>query len=202
MKFNSLIACHECDLLHHIQRLPKGGVALCRRCGAVLFREKQNSLNRTLALVITGLILYGLANVYPFLTLKIEGQVQEAVLITGVKELYLQGMWEVAVLVFLTTVLVPLIQLLGTLYVFLPMKFDRLPWKLSSLFRFLQVLQPWGMMEVFMVAILVSVVKLTKMATILPGIALYAFMILIFVLAAASASLDPHIVWKRLEVRR
>jgi len=198
MRTNSLIACHQCDLLHYVQPLKHGSVAQCMRCGAVLYRLKKDSLNRTLSLTIAGLILFVVANTYPFLAMKSEGLVQETTLIAGVKELYAQNMWGLAALVLLTTFLTPFIQLSGMLYVLLPLKFNRLPWRLPFIFRFLQSIQPWGMMEVFMLGILVAIVKLAKMASIIPGIALYSFAALILVLAGAMASLDPDIVWDRL----
>lgn len=198
MMTNSLIACHHCDLLHRVQPLAHGGVAQCMRCGTVLYRRKKDSLNRTLALTIAGLILFIVANTYPFLAMKSEGLVQETTLLAGVKELYTQNMWELAALVLFTTFLTPFIQISGMLYVLLPLKFNRLPWRLPVIFRFLQNIQPWGMMEVFMLGILVAIVKLAKMASIIPGIALYSFAALIIVLAGAVASLDPDIVWDRL----
>jgi paraquat-inducible protein A len=197
----SIIACHECDLLQQRQPLPPGGTARCVRCGAVLYRNKPNSLDRVLALTATGLILFVVANVYPFLTFRLENQKQETTLITGIAELYNQGMWTVAGVVFVTSILVPLLELIGMLYLLLPLKFNIRPWKLPILFRWTRSFKPWGMMEVFMLGILVAFVKLSKMATIIPGIALYAFMALIFVLAASAAALDPHIVWTRLEKR-
>jgi len=197
----TLIACHECDLLHQSQPLPPGGTARCARCGAVLYRRKPNSLDRVLALTVAGLVLFIVANAYPFLTFRLEAQKQETTLITGVMELYAQDMWIVAGVVLLTSILLPLLELVGMLYVLLPLKFNRRPWKLQLLFRLVRSFKPWGMMEVFMVGILVAFVKLSKMATIIPGVALYAFMMLIFVLAASAAALDPHIVWHRLEKR-
>jgi paraquat-inducible protein A len=199
---NSSTACHECDLLYELSPRPEGSVAKCSRCGAVLQRHKRDSLDRTLAWAIAGLILFAVANTYPFLALKSEGLVHETTLITGVEQLYKQDMRSVAVLVFLTSILFPFLQLAGTLYVLLPLKFDRLPWKVAPVFRFIRSLQPWSMMEVFMIGILVSAVKLAKMASIIPGLALYSFALLIFVLAAVAASLDPHIVWERLEIDR
>jgi paraquat-inducible protein A len=198
---DSLIACHECDSLQRSPTLPMGATARCARCGAVLYRRKRNSLDRVLALTIAGLILFMVANIYPFLTFRLETQIQETTLITGIIELYHQGMWIVAGVVLLTSIVMPLLELTGMLYVLLPLKFNRRPWKLPLFFRTIRSCKPWGMMEVFMLGILVAVVKLSKMATIIPGIALYAFMILIFVLAASTASLDPHIVWDRLENR-
>jgi len=195
----SLIACHECDLLHQRQPLPPGGTARCVRCGAKLYSRKPNSLDRVLALTIASLILFLVANTYPFLTFRLEAQVQETTLISGVIELYHQGMWIVAGVVLLTSILMPLLELTGMLYVLVPLKLNLRPWKLPLFFRLVRSFKPWGMMEVFMVGILVAFVKLAKMATLIPGLALYAFMVLIFVLAASAAALDAHIVWNRLE---
>ncbi|MGD9180787.1 MAG: paraquat-inducible protein A, partial [Desulfobacterales bacterium] len=164
----SLIACHECDLLHQRQPLPPGGTARCIRCGAKLYSRKRNSLDPVLALTIAGLVLFCVANVYPLLTFRLEAQVQETTLISGVMALYDQGMWIVAAVVFFTSILVPLLQLTGMLYVILPLKLNRHPWRLPFLFRFVSGIRPWGMMEVFMLGILVSFVKLAKMATLIP----------------------------------
>jgi len=150
MRANSLIACHECDLLHHIKPLPDGGVAQCTRCGAVLYRQKRDSLDRTLSLTIAALILFVVANTYPFLALKSGGLVKQTTLITGTKELYAQGMEALALLVLFTSILAPLVHLVGMLYVLLPLKFNRLPRSLPRVFRLVQRLQPWGMLEVFM----------------------------------------------------
>jgi paraquat-inducible protein A len=201
MKTPSTIACHECDLLYELPPLPEGSVAKCSRCGGVLQRHKRDSLDRTLAWTIAGLILFVVANAFPFLDLKKGDLVRQTTLITGVLELYQQGMRSVAVLVFLTSILFPAVQLAGLLYLLLPLKVKLLPWwKPAVVFRFIQRIHPWAMMEVFMVGILVSMVKLGKLANVVPGIAIYSFAILIFVLAAAASSLDPHLVWDRLEI--
>jgi paraquat-inducible protein A len=199
---DALIACHDCDLIHHINPLPAKGVAVCSRCGAVLHKHKPNSLERTLAFAVAGLTLFILANSFPFLGLKIGAQIRQTTLITGIQELYLQGMHTIAILVLLTTVIVPATQLMCLFYIFLPLKFGRLPKRLPRVLRFLQAIQPWGMMEVFMVGILVSVVKLAKMAKVIPGISLYSFLALIFALAAMMVSLDTHLIWQKWEVHR
>ena len=198
----SFIACHECDLIHRVTPLPKKGVANCMRCGGVLYRDKPNSLERTLAFSLAGLVLFGLANSFPFLALKMDTQLHQTNLITGIKVLYTQDMQGLAVVVLLTTILAPLAQLLGMLYLLLPLKYHRIPPMFAAVFRFVRGLQPWSMMEVFMLGILVSVVKLAKMAQIVPGIAIFSFFALIMVLAAATVSLDPHEVWHRWEKLR
>lgn len=197
----SLIACHDCDLIHRVDAVPEGSIARCSRCGAVLHQHKPDSLDRTLALTVAGLILFVVANAFPFLGFKLGAQVHETVLITGVRELYLQGMWILATVVLLTTIVMPALQMMGLMYVLVPIRLNRIPWKLREVFRFIQSLRPWAMMEVFMLGILVSIVKLAKMATIVPGIAVFAFMALTFVLTASLAVLDSHSVWERIKIR-
>jgi paraquat-inducible protein A len=165
----------------------------------VLLRSKPDSVDRTLAFTLAGLVLFAVACTFPFLAMKNAGIVQETGLFTGIYNLYKQKMYPLATLVLLTCVLVPLVQMLGLLYILIPLKRNRLARHAIPVFRFYLHLQPWGMMEVFLLGILVALVKLGKMATIVPGIAVIAFGILIFVLAAAFTALDPHLVWERLE---
>ena len=202
MKSGILIACHECDLLHRLPPLPEGHLAKCSRCGKVVYRSKRDSLERSLALSISAVIFFVVANSFPFLSLKMEGQIQETFLLTGILELHLQGRVVMALLVFTTSMLIPALQLLGILYILLPLRWGRVPARVSRVFRIYQAARPWSMIEVFMLAILVSAAKLADMATVVPGIAAYAFIILIFLLAAVTWSLDPHLIWDKLEQRR
>jgi paraquat-inducible protein A len=202
MKTAHLMACHECDLLHRLEAVPRGAAAHCVRCGALLHRPKTDSINRTLALALTGVILYLVANTHPFLGFQIGAQIRETILVTGIHQLYQQDMRIIATLVLLTVVIVPAVHLGCMLYILLPLRGRRVPRHLARVLRMVAFLKPWGMMEVFMLGILVSVVKLIKMATIIPGVALYAFMALIFVLAAMSVTLDEHLIWEQIEERQ
>jgi paraquat-inducible protein A len=202
MKHGHLIACHDCDLVHHLGAIPQGGAARCSRCGGILYQPKTDTLNRTLALVLTGVILYIIANTYPFLGFQIGAQIRETTLTTGIFQLYHQDMRTIATLVLITVVLVPAVHLLAMLYILLPLHLGLTPRHLANVLRLVNFLKPWGMMEVFMLGILVSVVKLVKMATIIPGVALYAFLGLILVLAAMAVTLDEHQIWDRLEPTR
>ena len=196
----SLMACHECDLLLRVDHSFEEGVAKCPRCAAVLLKHKRHSLDLTLAYTITGLILFVISNVFPIIGFQYEGQSTETILLSGVWELLDQDMYLLAGLVFITTILAPFTLLATLLYVFLPLKFNRIVPYTAEVFRFASALRPWSMMEVFMLGILVSVVKLAAMATIVPGVALWSFGLLIFVLAAATSSLDPDLVWEKLGV--
>lgn len=194
-----LTACHECDLLQHLPRLSGKGSLKCRRCGALLYKHRENSLEITLALSLAAMILFVLANAFPFLSFQLQGQLRETTLITGILELYREGLPGLSLLVFLTTIAVPFLQIAGMLYILLPLKFGKKAPEMMRVFRGIRSLQPWSMMEVFMIGILVSLVKLMKMAKIIPGIAIFAFLMLIFVQAAAASALDPHIVWEKWE---
>ena len=194
-----LIACHECDLLHRLQPLPHESKARCRRCGALLYSHAPHTIDRTFALSITGLMLLVIANLYPFLSLESQGTVLETTLITGTIILSQQKMASVAVLVLLTSMLVPFALLSGLVYVLWAVSTGRRLPVMRRVFRTALSLRPWSMTEIFILGILVSVFKLAKMASIIPGIALFAFLSLVFVLAAISASLDPRAVWEKMD---
>ncbi|MBU1002471.1 MAG: paraquat-inducible protein A [Proteobacteria bacterium] len=198
---SKFIACHECDLLHHVRVIPDGGSARCIRCAALLYRRKDNSIDQVLALTITGLILFALANAFPMLTMRLDANFQETTLLTGVFQLWKQGLPGLAVLVLLTSVLLPLLKLLLLAYILLPLRLGMVPPATGPVFRLVLALQPWAMMEVFLLGVLVAMVKLSSTAEIIVGLAMYAFGFLILVLAGITASLDPNTVWERLEVR-
>ncbi len=193
-----IIACHECGLIHRMRALPDGASARCRRCGATLYRERRDSLDRVLILTLAALILFVLAHSFPFMTFKLEGREQVSKLITGDIQLYRDGMWPLALLVFFTASLAPLLKLLGNLYVILGVKLGRRGFGLASVFRYTEVVHSWAMMEVYVLGVIVAYVKLTDFAHIELGIAVWAFVALILVMVAAEAVLDPRQVWDRL----
>ncbi len=194
----NLIACHECDLVNRIPPLPRRAAARCVRCGGVLLRSKPDSIDRTIALTLAGIVLFLVACSFPFLSMENAGIVQETALFTGIYNLYKQKMVPLATLVLITCVLVPLAQMLGLLYVMIPLKRNRPARHTARVFRIYLHLKPWGLMEVYLIGILVALVKLGKMATIVPGLSVIAFGLLVFVLAGAYTALDPHLVWERL----
>jgi paraquat-inducible protein A len=192
------IACHECDLIHDIPPMPVRAAASCVRCGSVLLRSKPDSINRTIAWTIAGLILYAVAITFPFLAMKSGSIIQETGLLSGIQQLFKQGLFPLAILVLLTCVLIPLIQMLGLLYIFVPLKLNFRVMFAIPVFRVFQHVKPWSMMEIYMLGILIAMVKLGKMATIVPGLAVVAFGLLIFVLNFAITAVDAHMVWERL----
>ena len=153
-----------------------------------------------MALTIAGLVLYGVANSFPFLSFDMQGRVTETTLLSGIQELWGQTMFSLSALVLVTAVLAPGAQLALLAYVLLPIQLGRSPWNFRLALRLLRAIQPWNMVEVFLIGILVALVKLGGMAEIVPGLAIWSFAVLILVLAGTSVSLDFRAVWQRLPV--
>jgi len=174
---------------------------VCSRCGGTLFRRERRTVERTLALTTAAAILFVVANAYPFLSFELQGQITQTTLGSGTVALWGQGRFAVAVLVFLTTIMAPAIEITLLLYVLAPLHFHRpLPGSVAAL-RWVERFRPWSMMEVFLIGIFVATVKLADMADIVPGVALWAFAVLIPVLAGTLAALDPRVVWRHVEIR-
>lgn len=193
-----LVLCHDCDLPNRLGEVPEGGAARCPRCNGLLYRKVPDSIDRTIAFATGGLVLFVVANAFPFLSMEMRGNVTETTLATGVRTLFRDERPLVGSLVLLTTILAPFLHLVLTLYVLLPLKLGTTAPASRELFRLLHQVQNWSMMEVFLIGILVSLTKLADMASIIPGIALWSFALLIPVVAAATASLDTHLVWSRI----
>lgn len=196
---SAMMACHECDLLTHIPALPARGAAFCPRCGSVLVSSKPNSIERSLALTFASLVLFAVATSFPFLAMDAGIVGQQSSLATGIWLLYEQGMSGMATVVLLTCLLFPLLQIIGLIYVLLPIYLDRKVPLAVPLFRIIKKLQPWCMPEVFLLGIAVSLVKLAKLAAIIPGVSLWAFILLIITCTAQMSFLDSHQVWESLE---
>lgn len=192
------IACHQCDLIHNIPHLAEGTTARCVRCNSVLTTAKTDSVNRTLAWTFASFILYCVAITYPFLAMKSGALVQETALLSGVQQLFMQGEIILATVVFLTCLVIPLLQMLILLYIFIPLAMNKQLVYAIPLFRVFLHVKPWSMMEIYLIGILVAMVKLGKMATIVPGVAAWAFAVLVITLTAAISAIDYHLVWGRL----
>lgn len=196
---NSLIACPHCDLLLREIPLPSKGTACCRCCGATLYVERPDSINRSLALTVAAAILFLIANSFPILGINLQGNGNAVTLLQAVHDLWNQQMHLVSTLTFLTSILVPGLELAMMLYLLVPLQLGRMPSGVGLAMRILQSIKPWGMVEVFMLGILVSLVKLVQDFKIIPGIALWSFGGLTLLLGAVASSFNPRDVWKRLE---
>jgi paraquat-inducible protein A len=194
-----VIACHECDLLQREIPLPKGGVACCRRCGGILYRDSPDSLDRTLAFSLAAAILFLIANTFPIIGIELQGNRRAMNLFGAVHSIWGQDMKLIALLVLITTILIPAFELSMMIYLLLPLKFQHMPPGIALILRVLQSIKPWGMVEVFMLGVLVSLVKLSHDFIIIPGAALWSFGGLTLMLAAVATSFNARDIWVNLE---
>ena len=201
MNESALTACHECDLLQREPIVPPGGMARCRRCDALLFRHIPDSIDRGLAYTLGAAILFIVANMFPIVGLEVQGTLNAASLYGAVEAIWDNKMEGVATLVFITTILIPAVEISLMLYVLLPLKFGRLPGEMASILRVLQSVRPWSITQVFILGVLVALVKLAHLATVVPGVSLWAFGGLIFLLTAAVSNFNTHELWSLLTVK-
>lgn len=194
--------CHDCDALQREVTLQPGGTARCWRCGAVLRRPVPRALDRTLALTIAAAIVFVVALSFPLVALDMQGQTHSTSLWGAVQTLWRQDARLLAVLVFVTTQLMPALELSALIWLLWPLVQKRRPWGGTWVLRALAALRPWGMVEVFVLGVLVALVKLTHIASVVPGVALWAFGALIVLFATAVAAFDMHAAWQRMEALR
>lgn len=203
--------CRVCGQVHEMQRLQPRQVARCARCGAVMERRSFDDLHMTAAFALAALILYIPANILPILHLDMYGAESENTVWEGVKLLWKDGDAFVAAIVFLASIAIPLLKLTGlfTLVIAARKKgkeHRRAPQELTPRRRLTWVYQAierigrWAMLDVFVLAVLVSLVKLHRLATIIPGKGLLAFTCVVVFTLLASASFDPQLIWEDEEI--
>ncbi len=192
------IACPDCDLLQQIPSLPPGGKARCPRCGKVVAVHKPGSLERTLALTFTAAIAFIVGNVMPLMGLSAVGRTTSTTIIGGAWEMWAQGEKITALLVGFCVVVAPAVQIGFMLAVLLAARRFPAPSWAGTLLRWAKIHQPWAMVEVMMLGVLVSLVKIAELAEVIPGIGMFAVGALIFLLAAMTVAFDPGEVWERV----
>jgi len=193
-QLRSLVVCEGCDAVYRRPTLHAREVAHCLRCGTELARHPGAQQQRMLPLTVACLILFAIANLFPIVEIKLQGLASQTTLAGAVVALGGEGMSLVAMLVLATTLLFPLMQLAILFYLLVPLNRGRRPRGFPMLVRLLQSLRPWGMVEVFLLGVLVAIVKLSGMATVVAGPALWAFVGLTVMLTVV-VSFDPRTLW-------
>lgn len=193
----TVITCKTCGLVQRMDELRPGTAAECCRCGSIISKRKVNSLGRTAAFSLAALIFYVPANIYPILRMDYYGAYSESTVWDGCVKLFQDGQWLVAVIVFLASLAIPLFKLLGLFFLVgtAKFKFARRRHERTRIYKIIDVIGPWAMLDVFLLAVLVALVKLEQLATVLPGPGLLAFTAVVVLTIFASASFDPKLIW-------
>ncbi|CAH2800815.1 MAG: Paraquat-inducible protein A [uncultured Caballeronia sp.] len=191
---DDLIACHECDALFQKCELPQHTSAKCPRCGSLLYRSISSNLDKICAMTLAALVTFVIAQGFPIVELDANGLTSETTLIGAIVALWNEQMEIMAVLVFCSTILFPFCELLALLYALLPLRSGYVPPGFNALLRGIQFVRPWGMIEVFMLGVLVTLVKMVSIARVIPEAALFAFGALTLMFAVV-VSFDPRALW-------
>lgn len=195
----NVVACDTCGLVQRVEPLPKGAAAECFRCGTFLgVRRSRASLHVSAALSLAALVLYVPANIYPILRMTLYGVTSDNTIWDGVVSLARHDEWAVALVVFMASLVIPLLKLGGLFFLVgstITHKGRRLRWR-TGLYKFIDTVGPWAMLDVFLLAILVALVKLNQLATVVPGPGLVAFTGVVVLTMLASAAFDPKLIWE------
>lgn len=191
----SLIVCPACDLVQRGDAVSPTERTRCARCRAVLHRSHGAELDTAIAIALSALVLFLLSNVYPLVEFHVNGATRETTLTGAALGLYHAGHAMLGVLVLTTTVLAPLAQILGLLYLLLPLRRKRRARRQRTVFRLLMHIRPWTFVEVFMLGAVVALVRLSAFAKVVPGIALVCSGLLMMSLAALTSRTSPQQFW-------
>jgi paraquat-inducible protein A len=192
---NEVIACKTCSQLQQLDLIPPGSQAECVRCGEVLSKVTPASRNRTAAFALAALFLYVPANIYPIMIMDYMGRHSENTVWGGIQALYQDHMWYVAIIVFVASILAPLLKLIGLFFLVLNRR-ARWPKTCTWVYKIVCQIGPWAMLDVFLLSILVALIRFGRFANVIPGPGVYAFVSVVALTLLASSSFNPQLLWK------
>ena len=192
-----LVSCHVCGLLSRLN----GSAAHCPRCSARLHARKPDSLSRTWALVVLAYVLYIPANILPILESRALLTTESNTIMSGIVLFWESGSWLIAALVFIASIVVPMTKLLALtwLLVSVQMKSRARPYQRTQLYRMVEFIGRWSMLDIYVVALTVTLVQVGTLATIEVGPAALAFGTVVVVTMIAAHTFDPRLIWDAAE---
>ncbi|WP_339472175.1 MULTISPECIES: paraquat-inducible protein A [unclassified Pseudomonas] len=194
-----ILICTECHELN--KQSADSDEQLCTRCGALIHARRPNSLTRTWALLITAAILYIPANLLPIMTVNSLGQGEPSTIMAGVIQLMQHGMYPIAAVVFIASILVPTFKLVGIgLLLFSVQRHQPLSAQQRIvMYRFIEFIGRWSMLDIFVIAILVAVVNFGRLASVEANLGAAAFASVVILTMFAAVTFDPRLIWDNTE---
>ena len=192
-----ILICIEC---HELNK-QEADEQICTRCGALVHARRPNSLVRTWALLITAAILYIPANMLPIMTVNSLGQGDPSTIMSGVIQLVQHGMIPIAAVVFIASILVPTFKLVGIALLLFSVQ-RRQPLSARQrivMYRFIEFIGRWSMLDIFVIAILVAVVNFGRLASIEANLGAIAFASVVILTMLAAVTFDPRLIWDSTE---
>jgi paraquat-inducible protein A len=192
---NKLVACETCGLIQTVGDIPKGSVIKCARCRFQIWHRLPDSRERTLILSIAAAVLYFPSNLYPIVTAEYQGQILHTTIFQGIEGLWRQGQYFIGGLVFFTSILTPALKIIGLIFMSLTLQWENFKRARTWVFKMIRFIDPWNMLEVFLLAICVSMVEMGEIATIHPGRGVFSFAAVVVLTLLATLSFDSRLLW-------
>lgn len=196
----SQIVCHECDLLNDIPSLAVGQKAFCSRCGYLLAAHRPHAQDTVLAFSLTALLFLALASLFPFLGFSARGQEQNVTLIDSVAILLAENFPILALVVFATIIAIPALMLLGVVYVLTGLMLERRLPGIRRMLRWVLLLLPWSMAEIFLIGILVSFIKIVSLADVTLGPSFWSYALFTVCMTVVVLHIDRRELWRNLKL--
>jgi paraquat-inducible protein A len=200
-KFANLIACPDCDLLLSKTEAPTGHSIICPRCDKIISRRTNDSIIKALALSLTGLLLYFPAILLPLMSMQSFGFIDSASILDSVANFYRNGYYFVSFMVLISAVVFPLVLLTSIFIISLQLYLQRYPSYLAGLFRTYLHLEEWAMVEVYLLGIMVSIIKMAHTAEILYHMGFFCFIGLVLLTITIATIIDHEVFWQTIETK-
>jgi paraquat-inducible protein A len=197
-----LLSCHVCGLVSKAPRT--GGSTHCPRCSARLHFRKPDSVGRTWALLIAAAIMYVPANLLPMMETRSLFGSQDDTIMSGVIYLWSSGSWDLALVVFIASIMVPLLKLIAISFLLVSVQRCSVwqPVQRTRLYRLVELVGRWSMLDIYVVTILAALVQIGSLATIKAGPAAMAFGAVVVLTMFAAMQFDPRLIWDPLQKER
>jgi paraquat-inducible protein A len=199
---NAMEACGTCGLVQQVDEVPKGSVAQCARCGFRLYHRRINSRLRTLTFSLAALLLYFPSNIYPIVTAEYHGLHSETTILQGIHSLFQDRQYFIAGLVLCTSILSPALKIIGLLFLSVTLDWTRWRKARAWVYQIIRIIDPWNMLEVFLLAISVSMIEMGRVATVHPGRGVFSFTAVVALTLLATLSFDPRLLWDNAEEKK
>lgn len=187
---------YVCNVCTHSVLVDDGKGIVCHRCGHRDARIKPKDSRLSLAFTTTALIFYVPALVFPFMTVELYGNRNSSTIWSGILELANGGSIGIAIIVFLASILIPILKLLILFYLTATWKNGQhREWK-SSLYHFVEAIGRWSMLDIYLLAVLVAVMKLGPMTDVHPEPGSLMFLLVVIFTMLGSAFFDPKLIWE------
>lgn len=198
---DNLVACHSCDLLHEKTALGEAEKAWCSRCDSLLYRTNNNTIEISLALTIASLLLFLFAQLLPFLSIDVDGNKTTIYLVSTIDTLSQLDNVLLGIAGALFLVIIPLGVLLLDLLLLSALYSNKRPLTLFArqLLLLIGRLAPWNMLEIFLLGVLVSIVKLASISEITLHQGFWAFVALVMINLFVSTTLEPEELWQAID---